>query len=397
MNTLRQMLEQTCLPDDDPEMRLWGEIGAWGRERLRSLLEASMQTELGRRLGYEPYQRDPQLHSNYRNGCYRRDLETQFGLIRALEVPRARSGGSHYQVLERYQRRAPWVNQLVREMFVSGVSTRRVGQIVAGLLDASVSATTVSRICTTLDEQVRAWHGRSLPDDYKYLILDGVHLRMKGACGVTKRVALCVYGVTAWGQRELIGYRLAPSEAESEWLSLLQDLWQRGLRGDHVRLATTDGGQGLINALQFVYPRVPLQRCWAHKLRNVANLLTTVLREAGCMKEAGAIYQAPTRPEAIRRFRAWRERWQVRAPKAVACLEKDLESLLAFYRVPPAHRKKVRTTNVIERQFREVRRRTNPMTCFANEASADRILYAIFSYANQGWDQSLLKEFTHNS
>lgn len=397
MNTLRQFVEQTCLPDDDPEARLWGEISAWGRDRLRSLLEASMRTELGRRLGYEPYQRDPLVHTGYRNGSYRRDLETQFGVIRGLQVPRARQGGSGYQVLDRYGRRAPWVNQLVQEMFVSGVSTRRVGQIVEGLLDASVSATTVSRICSTLDQQVRAWHRRPLTDDYDYLILDGVHLRMKGVCGVIKRVALCVYGITALGKRELIDYRFAPSEAESEWLVLLQDLWQRGLTGRHLLLATTDGGQGLISALRFVYPRVPLQRCWAHKLRNVSNTLTKTLREAGCMREAGAIYQAPTRREAAQRFRAWRERWRRRAPKAVACLEKDLESLLAFYGVPPAHRKKVRTTNAIERQFREVRRRTNPMTCFAHDASADRILYAIFSSANQRWAKSLLREFTHKA
>lgn len=397
MNTLRQFVEQTCLPDDDPEARLWGEINARGREQLRTLLEASMQTELGRRLGYEPYKRDPLLHTNYRNGSYRRDIETQFGVIRDLEVPRARVGGSQYQVLERYSRRAPWVNQLVREMFLSGVSTRRVGQIVEGLLDARVSATTVSRICSTLDAQVRAWHSRPLDDTYEYLILDGVHLRMKGADGVKKRVALCVYGITALGQRELLDYRFAPCEAEREWLVLLQDLWQRGLKGSRLLLATTDGGQGLINALQFVYPRVPLQRCWAHKLRNVSNTLTKTLREAGCMKEAGAIYQAPTRQEAIRRARAWRERWRSRAPKAVACLEKDLEALLTCYRVPIAHRKKVRTTNVIERQFREVRRRTNPMTCFAHDASADRILYAIFTYANERWAKSLLKEFTHNS
>lgn len=115
------------------------------------------------------------------------------------------------------------------------------------------------------------------------------------------------------------------------------------------------------------------------------------------MKEAAAIYQAANRQQAIRGCRNWCVRWRKRAPKAVACLERDNEALLAVFAVPAAHRKLVRTTNAIERQFREVRRRTNPMTCFASSASANRILYAIFTYANQRWAKSLLKDFAHKS
>jgi len=400
MSMLRQMIEDACCAEEDPEARLWEDLQGQGREQLRALLEAAMRTELGQRLGYEPYRRDAQLHTNYRNGCYRRNLDTQFGVIQDLHVPRARRGKSHFWALERYARRAPWVNQLVTEMFIAGVSTRRVGKIVRGLLDASVSAATVSAIATSLDAQARTWHTRPLTDDYCYLLADGVHLRIKGAKEATKKAALCVYGITARGQRELIGYRLADSESEHEWLVLLRDLYTRGLKGAHLQLVTTDGGQGLINALQEVYPQVALQRCWAHKLRNVANLLTKLLQEAGCVHEAARIYQAPCRSEAIRRYRAWVNKWRSRASKAVACLERDIDAMLAFFSVPPAHRILVRTTNAIERQFREVRRRTNPMTCFANTKSADRILYAIFRYANQCWADSLLKSFngfTHKS
>ncbi len=116
-----------------------------------------------------------------------------------------------------------------------------------------------------------------------------------------------------------------------------------------------------------------------------------------CLKEAAGLYQAPSRREAIRRFRHWKKRWQRAAPKAVACLQKDLEQLLTFFACPAAHWKKIRTTNAIERQFREVRRRTDPMTCFVNAASAERILFAIFTYANTRWAKSLLKEFTQDS
>jgi putative transposase len=387
-------VNEPCLEDYDLEAWVWQDLSAQGRRTLQGLLEASMETELTERLGYAPYQRDPELHTNYRNGYYERDLDTQFGAIRGLRVPRARAGGAGYRVLERYARRAPWLNELVQEMFVAGVSTRRVGAIVESLLEASVSASTVSRISARLDGEVRAWHTRELRDEYQYLILDGVHLRMQGACGVTQCIALCVYGITFDGRRECLDYRPGKRESEAEWVALLEDLRRRGLSGDKVQLAVTDGGQGVLNALRFVFPRIPLQRCWAHKLRNVSNHLKASQRQA-CMKEAAGIYQAPNRREAIRRFRRWKAKWEPLAPKAVACLEKDLDSLLSFFSQPRPHWKKIRTTNAIERQFREVRRRTNPMTCFANERSADRILYAIFRHANQRWAQSLLKEFTH--
>jgi transposase-like protein len=299
-------------------------------------------------------------------------------------------------VLKRYGRRAPWVESLVREMFVSGVSTRRVGRVIRGLLDSSVSASAVSRIAASLDEQVRCFHRRPLRDEYEYLILDGVTLRVKGACGAKKCLALCVYGITFKGQRELIDFRLAPSESEREWSVLLESLQRRGLTGDRVALVVTDGGQGLINAIAAVFGDLPLQRCWAHKMRNVCDKLKLTQREP-CLKQAAGIYQAANLREARRRYRAWEARWKPAAPKAVACLAQDLDSLLHFFSRPKAHWKKIRTTNAIERQFREVRRRTDPMTCFAHERSADRILYAIFHYANQRWAESPLKEFTHKS
>jgi transposase-like protein len=384
------------LQDCDLEGSLWQDLTARGRQSLQWLLEAAMQTELTARLGYEPYQRDPGLHTNYRNGSYTRTLDTQFGCIAQLRVPRARQGQPAYSVLRRYSRRAPWVENLVREMFLSGVSTRRVGQVVRSLLSASVSAQAVSRIAACLDEQVRSWHRRPLRDQYQYLILDGVTLRVKGACGARKCLALCVYGIGLDGTRALIDFRLARSESEREWTVLLESLQRRGLTGDRVALVVTDGGRGLINAIAVVFGDLPVQRCWAHKLRNVANTLKVAQRE-GCLKQAAGIYQARSGRQARQRFRAWEARWKEEAPQAVACLGKDLDALLPFFARPKAHWKRIRTTNAIERQVREVRRRTDPMTCFAHERSADRILYAIFHYANQRWAESPLKEFTHKS
>jgi transposase-like protein len=280
-------------------------------------------------------------------------------------------------------------------MFLAGVSTRRVALLLRTLLEASVSASTVSRTVSELDRQVRAWHERRFDEQrLRYLILDGVALRKKGACGRSKCVALCVHGITHEGKRELLDYLPSSGESEANWVALLEDLRRRALQVEEVELAVTDGAQGLINALQFAFPRLRLQRCWAHKLRNVVNCLKASQREE-CMREAAAIYQASTRQQAIWRFRAWKAKWEPLAPKAVRCLEKDLDSLVEFFSLPKAHRKLMRTTNVIERQFREVRRRTNPMTCFAHDRSADRILYSIFNFAKRRWAGSLLKEFAH--
>jgi len=394
--TLRQIVNETSWGDDDLESLVWGEVTQRGRAILQRLLEHSMETELTQRLGYEPRDRDPQVHTNYRNGCYRRRLDTMWGPIEGLRVPRPREGGTSYRVLERYERRAPGVNRLIQEMYLAGVSTRRVGVLLEQLLGGSASATVVSRVCAGLQAQVQAWHHRPLADQYVYLLLDGVALRMKGAAGLKKCVALCAYGITPDGRRELIDYRLGRGESEAEWASLLNDLYRRGLTGEQLQLVITDGGQGLINAVQLVFPHVARQRCWAHKLRNVANLLPKAHREA-CLAGARQIYQAATPREARAVFRQWVATWRPVVPKAALCLQKDIDELLNFLTQPPEHRRKIRTTNVIERQFREVRRRTNPMTCFAHERSADRILFTIFQYSNRRWAESPLKEFTHKS
>lgn len=171
---------------------------------------------------------------------------------------------------------------------------------------------------------------------------------------------------------------------------------ERGLKGPWLKLVVTDGCTGLHAALDVVFPYIARQQCWAHKLRNVANLLKKSQQEE-CLTGARAIYQAATRRQAVRAYWLWARRWRTEAPKAVACLERDIEPLLAFLSCPAAHHRKVRTTNAIERCFREVRRRTKPITCFNNDASCERIIYAVFSHLNNNWKGRSLPQFTHDS
>jgi putative transposase len=169
----------------------------------------------------------------------------------------------------------------------------------------------------------------------------------------------------------------------------------RGLRGSKLQLIVTDGNAGLAAAIGRVWAAVPHQRCWAHKLRNLENKLKASQQD--CLEEAKLIYQAAHRTEALQRFRSWKKKWQRQAPKAVACLEADLEELLAFLDCPPAHWKRFRTTNVIERLFVEVRRRIRTMCAFTTRSSCERILYAVFNRMNEHWTRHPLPAFTHNS
>lgn len=371
------------------------DIVPWTRHLLKRLLESSLDEELETYLGAAWHARCPE-RQGHRNGAYARDLTTELGLLRGLRVPRARTAGFQPQVFVRYQRRQPQVNRLLCTAFISGVSTRQVGPLTALLLEEAVSASTVSRVTQALDAEVRGFQTRALQDRYCYLLLDGITLKVKTPTGCRTRLVLCAYGLTPQGQRELLSFRQVRAESEATWAAFLTDLAQRGLVGAALRLVVTDGHPGLLAALMLVYPFVRRQRCWAHKLRNVAAKLPRRL-QATCLAEAKAIYQARSQRAAIRVFRRWAGRWRAEAPGAVACLERDLDKLLAFFTCPAAHWRKVRTTNAIERTFREVRRRTRPMSCFTNEASCDRIIYAVIHHLNTTWERHPLAQFTHKS
>jgi len=368
------------------------ELGEQVRGEVKRLLEEALGAERTDWLGVGRYVRDEAERQDYRNGYYRRDLGTRLGRLQGLRVPRTR-GGCRSQLLGRYQRRQESVNGLVREAFLRGISTRQVGEVLEPILGEAYSAQTVSRIVQGLDQAVGTYHRRRLGDDYVYLFLDGVVLKVRDSLGkVRRRVVLVAYGITRDGRRELIGYRLAQGESEAAWTAFLQDFFLRGLEGRHLRLITTDGSQGLAAALGLVYPQVAPQRCRAHKLRNLADKVPK--KEGSCVREAAAIYQAANRREALRAYRAWAEKWGKQRPRAVASLERDLDELLNFFAVPRAHWRKVRTTNVIERCFREVRRRTRPISSFTNPASCDRIIFGVISHLNRSWEKTPLKQFT---
>ena len=354
------------------------------QEQYRAILNELMRYERQEFLRCHPYQR----HENrldQANGFYRRHLTTRCGRLE-LDVPRTRTGLFRSQVIRRYKRRDPAVDEAIKNVFLRGVSTRQAGAVLAGLLDEAVSAATVSEVAKILDEVVEKFHRRPLLDHYEYIILDGVSVRIRLVGAVRRRMVLCAYGITKAGQRELIDFMITKAEGEDAWKGFLLDLQRRGLKGHSLRLVVSDGGVGMAKALSFVWPRAFHQRCWVHKLRNLSNKLKASQQQG--VAEARDIYQLSTNAtEAVKRFRVWKAKWKKQAPAAVACLEKDIESLLHFFKAPPKLWKKLRSTNVIERLFVEVRRRIRTMCAFTTQQSSERILYSVFNHMNTYWEK----------
>jgi putative transposase len=297
-------------------------------------------------------------------------------------------------IIPRYKQRVKEVDAALMKVFLYGASTRLTGEALRPLLGEGVSAQTVSNIAGSLDAELKRYHRRKLQDKYLYLFLDGIILKTKTGFGSKKKAVLVAYGIKVDGRRELIDFTVTTAESEKKWWRFLNELSHRGITGEALGLVVTDGNPGLENTVDLIWPFVKRQRCWAHKLRNVANYLKKKHLDQ-CIKEARTIYSAKNKKEAERSYSKWEKKWNSIAPKAVRCIEKDIEELLNFYSCPKEIWVKVRTTNVIERAFREVRKRTRPMSCFNNIPSIERIVYAMLSHLNEQWGKKPLKEFTH--
>lgn len=372
-----------------------GDFKPMARQALKQILDKGMEEEMAEFLGLQPYERAPD-RADYRNGHYVRHLLTEVGDLELL-IPRTRKGGFQPKLLERYARRHRSIDQVLLACFCLGLSTRKAAPILAPMVGEKVSASTISRIAKGLDEEVSVYHHRPLKDHYRYLFFDGVVLKSKGAVKVQKKILLCAFGITVDGRQEIIDFHPSASESKAAWEAFLNDLYRRGLLGEECELIVTDGGPGLHGALEIVYPRIAYQRCWAHKTRNVLDKVRKKDQEA-VKKALNRISHASNQREAAQAYWRFARSWREVYPKAVACLEKDLDDLLTFFRIKDSTLwSRLRTTNLIERAFREVRRRTRPMGVMANTQSLQRIVFAVFYHLNHNWSTRPLKQFTHNS
>lgn len=381
------------------ENNFWVDINQHLRRLVKDIIEVSLDEEMIQYTQRQPYQRAGENLMDYRNGYYYRNLDTTFGPLERIAVPRSRQGLFRTSVFKRYQRRQEAVNDTVCNVFLRGISTRDVAEALKPLLNTSLSASTVSRITKRLNSNVKEFHQRKLLDEYQFLFLDGIAISVKGSLKAKKILILVAYGITIFGKKELIAFKIANAESSAACEGFLNDLFKRGLEGKNLKMIITDGSKGFINAVEIVYPHAKHQRCWVHKLRNA----TKRLKKADIMPfklDARKIYNASTHREAVAAFKNLRKQWHTIAPEAVNCLERDIDELLAFLTIPIKEqfrafiRRQIRTTNIIERSFREVRRRTRPMGCFTNYDSVSRIIYAIFNRLNSKWQDKPLIQFT---
>jgi putative transposase len=343
----------------------------WAMEcDLREQLQASWNERTDSRLGY-------------RNGFRERTLLTGFGEIE-LQIPRDRAGHYRPDYFQRYKRADKTVDEGIRAMFTRGVSTRKVGEVLEALYGRGVSAGYVSNVCKVLDETVRGFENSPIEDDYAFLFLDGLHVRIRCELHVKSQVLLFAYGIKGDGSRRFLSFRLVKKESHKSYLSFLENLEARGLKGKNLKLIIMDGALGLWSAIEEVYPAIPHQLCWAHKLRNVSKYCPK-RHQTKCLSEASQIMYAKSPKLAARLFREWKAKWDKVVPRAVACLERDFDKLVPVFEFPEEIRRMIRTTNVIERCFREVRRRLKVMGYFQDNRSCKRIVMSLVEYFNIKW------------
>jgi putative transposase len=372
----------------------WEKVEGDSLELLKATLERFTEDELVRQIGAGWYVHSPGRRG-HRCGKRSRSVVTSKGTLE-LKIPKVRKGGFVPSVLKRFERYREDVEALVREMFLSGVSTRQIGPIVWRLTGSSMSASTVSRIVRALDSKVAEYKSQPVADEYVYLLLDGVSQRVRGSVGRKRRMVLSAIGIKADGTKEFISYLQVKRESASTWEAFLRDLQDRGLKGRCLKLIVSDGSPGLARAIEMVYPWVAHQLCWVHKSWNVMNKVRKADHDrvkAGLVR----IYTAPTRKKAVEAYLRWARKWRGKYPRAVRSVERHIEELLNIFLCPAEHRRYIRSTNLIERSFREVRKRTRPMSVFTNPASCDRIIFGVISKLNMHWRRNPLKEFANKS
>ena len=351
------------------------------REGIKAVLEQVMEEELAEQLQAGHRERTDTRRGE-RNGYYRRGLTTEVGRIEQLRVPRAREETFLTEVFERYRRLTGSLEEAVLEMYLQGVSTRKVEQITGKLSGVKISKDAVSRIAGRLDESLSEWRSRRFDRSYPYLYLDATYLKATWA-GAVRNVALLVaVGVSDDGYREVLAVEVAPGERTDGYRAFLQGLVERGLRG--VRLVTSDDHEAIKTAVKVELPSAAWQRCIVHFERNI--LASVPQSEARAVAaDLKVVFQAARRETAEKLAASFSERYAKSHPKAVSVLANGLGEALTYTAFPSSHHKYIRTTNGLERLFREVKRRTRVVGVFPNERSAENLSTVVLLRVSEEW------------
>jgi putative transposase len=354
------------------------------RELLRQVVQEVLEAEMEETVGAAKHERS-EGRRGYRSGYRDRTLVTRIGKLE-LRVPQDRQGRFSTELFERYQRSEKAFVSALAEMYVQGVSTRKVKAITEELCGHTFSASAVSQVNLKLDADLEQFARRPLEEDYPYLVLDARYERVRENGAIRKQAVLIAIGINWEGRRCVLGVDLANRESASSWKEFLLALKQRGLRG--VEFVVSDDHDGLKRSIAEVLPRALWQRCYVHFLRNALDYLPRRVND-DCLQELRWLYDRRSLDEARRDLAAWLGRWQGKYPRLCDWVEGNIEETLAFYRLPITHHKHLKSTNMLERQNEEIKRRTLVVRIFPNIASCLRLVRALAAEIHENWIEAI--------
>jgi putative transposase len=347
---------------------------------LQALLQAALEAEMSETIGAEKGERT-EARLSYRSGYYSRALITRVGTLE-LRVPQDRDGRFSTELFQRYQRSEKALVGTLAEMYVQGVSTRKVKAVTEALCGHRFSASSISGINKSLDEGLRAFAKRRLSEPFPYLILDARYEKVREAGIIVSQAVLVAVAVDGDGQRQVLGVELANRESRSSWREFLLALKERGLFG--VEFVVSDNHSGLKQAICEVLPGAAWQRCYVHFLRNALDHLPRKLAD-DCLQELRWIYDRRELGEVRRDIAAWLAKWHVRHSKLCDWVEENIEETLTYYRLPLPHHKHMKSTNMLERLNQELKRRTHVVRIFPNAESCLRLVRALAVETHENW------------
>jgi transposase-like protein len=348
---------------------------------MELLFDECMRIERRMALGVGPYQRS-EARRGQANGFKPKTVKTRIGPLE-LSVPQVRGMKFYPSVLERGTRSEKALRLALAEMYVQGVSTSKVTKITEELCGCEISSSDVSRATEMLDEELTKWRNRSL-GAMQYLILDARYEKVRQSGCVVDCAVLVAIGVDSEGHRSVLGVSVSLSEAEVHWRKFFQSLKERGLHG--VELIVSDAHAGLKEARQACFPGVPWQRCQFHLLQNALHHVPRQDMKSAVMDDLRSVLDAADQAAAQEQLQRVVRKYQPTAPKLAAWIEENVPESLTVFRVPATHRRRLRTTNMLERLNREIKRRTRVATLFPNEASLLRLITSVLMEVSEEWE-----------
>ena len=351
-------------------------------ETFRILLNEAMKVERDQTLRAGLYERTDN-RQGYANGYKPKAIDTRMGKL-MVNVPQVRGGVQFYpSALEKGCRSERALKLAIAEMYVQGVSTRRVTDVLEKMCGLSISSTQVSRVAQMLDEELEKWRNRPL-GEYPYLVLDAHYEKVRTAGSVVSCALLTAIGIDTDGRRSILGVSVSLSEAETHWREFLKNLQQRGLNG--VKYVVSDDHDGLKAALNATMPGILWQRCQCHLQRNAASYVPKIKMRKQVHNDIRDIFNAPDRQQAQQRLKFYVAKYEKTAAKLSVWMEENLPEGLTVFALPEGHRKRMRTTNMLERVHEEINRRTRVAGLFPNEASLLRLVSAVLMELSEEWE-----------